>query len=246
MVICNEVFLKMTFNLIGIGLNAKSLTLESLEAIKKSKKIYLDNYTIDFPYDTKKLEKVVSKKIEKLSREKIESEEILKIAKKENVSLLIYGDSLSATTHIHLISICKKNKIPYKIFHSSSILTAVAETGLEIYKFGKTTSLPTWKDNWKPDSFIEIIKKNLSIKAHTLLLVDIGLELKKTKKQLQESLTKNNLALNKIILCSNLGNKNQKIIYNTLENLPEKITKPYCLIIPSELHFLEKEFLEKI
>ena len=48
--------------------------------------------------------------------------------------------------------------------------------------------MPTWKDNWKPDSFLEIVKQNQSIQAHTLLLVDIALDLEKTKSQLKEYL----------------------------------------------------------
>ena len=56
-----------------------------------------------------------------------------------------------------------KKKIPHQVIHNASILTAISETGLQLYKLGKTTSMPTWKDNWKPDSFIEIIKQNKSI-----------------------------------------------------------------------------------
>jgi diphthine synthase len=235
----------MTLNLIGTGLNEKSLTLEALEAIKKSKKVYLENYTVDFPYAKSKLEKVIKKKITELNREKVESESFLSEAKKENISLLVYGDSLSATTHSEIILTCKKNKIPFKIFHNASVMTAIAETGLQLYKFGKTASMPTWKDNWKPDSFIEIVKQNQSINAHTLLLVDIALDLKKAKQQLKESMQNHNLEIEKIVVCSKLGNQ-AKIIYDKIENLPDEITKPYCFIIPGKLHFHEEEFLEKL
>jgi diphthine synthase len=234
----------MTLNLIGTGLNEKSLTLEALEAIKKSKKVYLENYTVDFPYAKSKLEKVIKKKITELNREKVESESFLSEAKKENISLLVYGDSLSATTHSEILT-CKKNKIPFKIFHNASVMTAIAETGLQLYKFGKTASMPTWKDNWKPDSFIEIVKQNQSINAHTLLLVDIALDLKKAKQQLKESMQNHNLEIEKIVVCSKLGNQ-AKIIYDKIENLPDEITKPYCFIIPGKLHFHEEEFLEKL
>ena len=48
--------------LIGLGLNEKGITLEGIDAIKKCKKIYLEGYTVDFPYPITKLEKVIGKK----------------------------------------------------------------------------------------------------------------------------------------------------------------------------------------
>lgn len=228
--------------LIGTGLNENSLSLEALELIKNSDEVYLENYTVNFPYDAKILEEKIGKKIKELSREKVESEELIKNAKEKNVSLLVYGDALSATTHSELILSCKKNKIPFKIIHNASVLTAIAETGLQLYKFGKTASMPTWKENWKPDSFIEILKQNLSIEAHTLILIDISLSIENAKNQLKESLKNHNLDIDKIIVCSELGNKS-KIIYDKLENISDEIKSPYCFIVPAKLHFLEEEFL---
>jgi diphthine synthase len=235
----------MTFNLIGTGLNEKSITLEALELIKKSAKVYLENYTVDFPYEKVKLEKVIDKKIEELPREKVESEDFIKQAKKEDISLLVYGDSLSATTHSELILSCKKNKIPFRIVHNASVLTAIAETGLQLYKFGKTASMPTWKENWKPESFTDLIKQNLSIQAHTLLLVDIALPMEKSKQQLTETFKNQNIQIEKIIVCSNLGNKSE-LIYDKIENISNKVKQPFCFIIPSKLHFLEEEYLKNL
>ena len=235
----------MTFNLIGTGLNEKSLTLEALELIKDSDHVYLENYTVDFPYDKKILEKVIGKKIEELPREKVESEEFIKNAKKQNISLLVYGDSLSATTHSELILTCKKNKVPFNIVHNASIMTAIAETGLQLYKFGKTASMPTWKDNWKPNSFAQLIEQNLSMDSHTLLLVDIALPIEKAKQQLKEALENHKLDIKKVIVCSELG-VNSKIQYDKIEKISNKVKSPFCFIIPGKLHFLEEEFLEKL
>ena len=231
----------MTLNLIGTGMNQNSLTAEALEAIKSSDKIYLENYTVNFPYKIKDL----NLNIQELDRQKVEDESILKEAKDKDISLLVYGDALSATTHIQLILAAKKQNIPYKIFHNASILTTIAETGLSLYKFGKTTSMPNWKEHTnKPKSFADYIKQNQSIKAHTLILTDIGLEIKEAINQLKES-TKN--LPEKIIAIQEAGTENQKIFYNTLgkiQNFP--IQTPFCLIVPSELHFLEEEALSLI
>jgi diphthine synthase len=112
----------MTFFLVGIGLNEKSINLETLEACKKADKIYLENYTVDFPYNKKEIEKIIKKKITEADRELVESESIVEEAKKKNIILLVYGSPLTATTHISLILKCKKQKTKYKIIQNASIL----------------------------------------------------------------------------------------------------------------------------
>jgi len=231
----------MTLNLIGLGLNANSISADALATIKSSDKVYLENYTVNFPYKIKDL----NIKLTELDRSKVEDESIIQEAKSKNISLLVYGDALSATTHIQLILACKKQNIPYEIFHNASILTAISETGLQLYKFGKTASMPNWAEHTnKPTSFANYIKQNQSIKAHTLILTDIGLEIEQAITQLQES-TKD--IPDKIIAISNAGTPNQKIFYDTPANLKnEKVKMPFALIIPTELHFAEEEFLKKI
>lgn len=234
----------MTFYLIGLGLNEKSINLQAIEAIKSCKKVYLENYTVDFPYDKKQIEKTIKKNTIEFNRENVENESFLKDAKKENICLLVYGNPLSATTHISLILACKKNKIKYQIIHAESILTAIAETGLQLYKFGKTASMPKWQKSFEPTSFFDIILQNQEIGAHTLLLTDIGLDTKQALQQLEEICKRRNACFNKVIICSQVG-KNSRIYYDTIEKLKsKKITMPFCIIIPSELHYLEQEALE--
>ena len=125
-------------------------------------------------------------------------------------------------------------------------MIAIAETGLQLYKFGKTASMPNWKEHTnKPTSFMNYIKENESIKAHTIILTDIGLKLENAIDQLEESSKQTKIKLpEKIIVCSNAGTQNQKIFYDTLENIKlQKVSMPFCLIIPSELHFIEEEAL---
>ncbi len=235
----------MVFNLIGLGLNEKSITLEALEAIKNSEEVYIENYTVDFPYSFSELEKNLKIKIQPLNREEVENESVIIKAKNKNISLLVYGDSLSATTHTQLLLACKKENLKFKIYHNASILTAIAETGLQPYKFGKISSMPTWTDTWKPHSFMEYIIQNQSINAHSLLLIDISLPIKKAIEQLKIASKEFNLNLNKIIICKNLGTKNSQIIYESIDKIKE-IKSPFCFIIPSKLQEIEKEYLEKL
>ncbi len=235
------------FYLIGLGMDKESLTAEAIKALEDCDEIYLEGYTVDFPYETKELEELLGKTLSALRREQVEDESILNLAREKNVALLVYGDCLSATTHLQLILKCKKENIGYKVIHNASIMNVVSETGLSLYKFGKTASMPDWKEHTnKPTSFVSYVKENLSVKAHTLILTDIGLNLKNALEQLTESSEKEGLVLpSKIVVFSNAGTSAQEILYDSVEELKKKeIKMPFCLIIPSELHFLEEESLE--
>ena len=232
--------------LIGLGLSERGISKEGLDAIEKCKKIYLENYTVDFPYTEHQLEEMIGKKFKVLNRVQVENLSIIDEAEKLNVALLIYGSPLSATTHITIINECRESGIKYKVVYSASIFDAVAETGLQLYKFGKVSSMPAWQKSFEPDSFMEIVKQNLSIEAHSLILIDIGLEFNKALNQLKIAAKKHEIQLGKIAVCQALGTKNRKIMYRTIEEALEYsgVLKPYCIIIPGKLHFLEKEILE--
>lgn len=236
----------MGFFLIGLGLNESSVSLEAKKILTNCEEVYLESYTIHFPYTTEELEENLLIKLRPLNREDVENESILKEAKTKNIALLVYGDPFSATTHHQLILSCKKQKIPFKVFHNASIMNSIAECGLSLYKFGKTASMPSWTEKYQPSSFINYIHENQSIKAHTLLLVDIGLDFQRALRQLAESSEKENLHLDKVIVCSALGTKKNKILFDSIKKLEniEAIEMPFCFIIPSEMHFIEKEFLE--
>ena len=232
--------------LIGLGLNVDGISKFGLVAAKKCKRIYLENYTVDFPYSRIQLEEVIGKKIIEADRNFVEGLEIIDEAEKCDVALLVYGSPLTATTHIALLLEAKKSRIRTKVIYNASVFDAVAGTGLQIYKFGKIASMPCWKKSFEPDSFMKTVQENMSMKAHSLILVDIGLEFQDALKQLEECANKYNLPLKKIIVCSQLGTQNEKIFYKTPEEFKEyeNIKKPYCIIIPSKLHFVESEFLK--
>jgi len=231
--------------LIGIGLNCNDLSLDALSSIKQCKKLYLENYT-NIGCEKELLEKILKKKLIKADRELIEnnSKLILNEAKKQNIGILVYGDPLSATTHISYLIECKKNNIKIKIIHSSSILTAVSETGLFLYNFGKTTSIPFNNENVKAP--IEVLKNNLKQGLHTLFLLDLDPKNNKFLKinDALEYLLKNNINMN-VVSCSALATDKQEIKYGKINELIKlKFDKfPQCIIIPGKLHFVEEEAL---
>ena len=230
--------------LIGLGLNEDGISKQGLEALKNCKKVYLEGYTVNFPYDISELK--LSKKIIKLERGDVESNRLIKEAKSTKIALLVYGSPLFATTHMSLILDAHEQGVRTRIIYSASVFDAIASTGLQLYKFGKTASMPSWQEDkkYRPESFMEVIKENQSIKAHTLLLIDIGLDFEQALYQLEQS--SKDVKLDKIIVCEQLGTKEEKIYYDKIKELEKlKVKNPFCFIIPSEFHFLEREALEK-
>lgn len=249
-------------SIIGIGLNdEKDITLKGLELVKQSDFVYLESYTSILQCDVSALEKLYGKKIILADRTLVEQkaeETILNNAKTKNVSLLIIGDALSATTHADIIQRANELKIKINIVHNASILTAVAETGLQLYKFGKTTSVPFPEKNFQPETAYEVIRDNLLLGFHTLVLLDLrpsenrfmtvneaikillDIESKRKEKVLSGK--------TKLIGCARLGNEKRTIKYGTAEKLlNEDFGKPpHCLIIPGKMHFAEEEFAEKL
>ncbi len=242
-IIRKEVINGKMLYLIGLGLDLNGISKEALEVCKKAKRIYIENYTVEFPYDASKLAEIIGNDVFPLTRIMVEDEKFVEEAKNKDVVLLVYGDPLTATTHISLILKCKQDNIEYRILHNASIFDAVCETGLQIYKFGKTASIPKWEGKNKPDSFIDVIKDNKKIKAHTLILVDIGLSYGDALRQLIPA-CRNKIKFDKMIVCSKIGTKEAKIYYDSIEELyGREGYPPFCFIIPSELHFLEEKVL---
>jgi diphthine synthase len=233
--------------LIGIGLNnERDITLKGLGLIKKSKKVYLDNYTSRLNCSIEDLERLYKKKIIVADRELIEDrmDLILKEAKKNDVALLIIGAPLAATTHINFILEAKKRKIPFKVVENSSVYSAIGITGLFLYKFGRATTIPF--DNKDVKSCYEVYLKNQKIGLHTLFLLDIKDKMMNVNDGL-EYMIRMGLNKNKLVVaCSKLGADDFEIKVGKAKDLLKYRFKkfPQCFIIPAKLNFMEEEMLK--
>ncbi len=240
----------MVFYMIGIGLNdEKDITVKGLEAVKSCKYIYLENYTSILSCPKEKLEEMYGKEIILADRNLVEkkSDEMLEKAKEENVAFLVVGDIFGATTHTDLLLRAKEKKVKVKFIHNSSILTAVGVVGLELYKYGKTTSIPFNHEN--VETPIKVFNENKKEGLHTLFLLDLDPKDDKfltineaTDFLISKGIDKDEIAIG----CAQIGNLDQEIKTTTLEKLTkEKFTRyPQCLIIPGNLHFVEEEAIE--
>lgn len=241
--------------IIGLGLgDEKDITLKGIEAIKKCNYIYLENYTSMLNCSIKDLEKLYNKKIILAPRNLVEEQdEILDQAKNSDVALLVIGDALSATTHISIMIKAKHQNIKVKIIHNASIFTAVAITGLQLYRFGKTTSIPFPEKSFAPETAYDVLKNNKKNNLHTLFLLDIKTDKLMSCDEAKEILL--NIENNreekvisketKCFCCAALGTDEQEVTYCNLGERSNLTKYPQCLIIPAELHFSEQEFIDE-
>jgi diphthine synthase len=244
--------------LIGLGLwDENDLPLGAIEKIKKCQAVFCELYTNKWAGSLKKIEELVDKKIKILERLEVESDMIIELAKSQKVALLIPGDPMTATTHSELIIAAKKARIKVHVIHASSIYTAVGQTGLQMYKFSRSTTLVFPEQRFKPTSPYEVIAENKKMGLHTLVLLDIKYDIEKymsipeaigilmdIEDENRKGVIKSDTML---VACCQLGSENQIIRYDSAKNLmndKELINKiPAALIFPGKLHFKEEEML---
>jgi len=246
-------------SLVGLGLwNEKDISLRGIKSVKNADSVYVELYTSKWHGDLEKLEKMVGKKVILLKRTDLEekSNEIIEEAKKKRVVLLIPGDPLIATTHVSLLLEAKKKGVETEIIHSSSIYSAIGETGLHIYKFGATVTIPFSEKNKFPKSVYETIKENKSRGLHSLLLLDVISEKNKYMKpnegmktilEVEKKIKKNVFTKNTdVVIFARAGSKNPLIVYGKVKDLLKKFfgNPPFVIIVPGKLHFAEREYLE--
>lgn len=268
----------MTLYFIGLGLyDMLDISLRGLDIIRRAEKIYLERYTAILHTSVEEMEKFFGKKIYLADREMVENkgDNIVEEAKNKEIAFLVVGDPFGATTHIDLFLRARKQKVRIEVVHNASILTAIGVVGLELYKYGKTTSIVFPDEGWMPKTPYEVIKKNKEMGLHTLCLLDIKVS-EPTKEDLLRGINKPqpprfmtvNQAI-KVLLeleekhkegvikkdtimigCARLGGTGEepKIIAGTPEELiKQDFGKPmHSLIIPSEeLHHIEEEMIEQ-
>jgi diphthine synthase len=249
---------------IGLGLyNEKSLSLQGLEIARESDVVFAELYTSYLPeLDLDSLSDLIKKDVTILKRADLEEnskEKILKIASKKNVSLFVPGDPMAATTHVSLRLLAEKMGIKTRVINASSIISAVSgATGLQIYKFGRTITIPFSEPGPIPRSIFMFIKENERIGLHTLALLDVDAEKGKyltiaeaAKKLLssEKKIRHGVIHEEKLTIgLSRVGSSRMRIKAGKITDLfnYEFESPPHSMIFPTKLHFLEAEALQVI
>lgn len=244
-------------NVIGIGLNDEQLTLEALDAIRKSSFVFVEAYTSQYASGTiKKLEKKVKKKIQSLDRSGVEEKlsEVVLLAKKKNVSLLVVGNSLFATTHDGVLNLCREKKTKCVVIPGIGVQDYLGLTGLSPYKFGRVITIVSPKPNFAPESFFDQLMENQKMGLHTLCLLDLDIQknnfmtINQAVELLQSIAKKRSIDASgwKGIALVGLGHPKSQIVFSSLFVLAKKSFKlvPQSLIIPGTMNSIEQNNVE--
>ncbi|MGP3666832.1 MAG: diphthine synthase [Candidatus Bathyarchaeota archaeon] len=246
---------------IGLGLNDENdLTIKGLEKARKAEEVYIELYTNLMPnFSTKNLEKMIGKRVTVLKRRDLEekAEEVLiKKAEKNDIALIVPGDPMIATTHVWIRLEAEKKGVKTEVIHAPSIYSAAPSiTGLQIYKFGKTVTIPFPKENYKPKTPYEVVKENFIRGLHTLVLLDVDAE-KGRWMSIREGLEyllaieeeeKSKIVTSEklVVGLAGLGSEKPVVkadIVSRVLNFDFK-AYPQTIIFPGKLHFIEAEAL---
>ena len=137
--------------IIGIGINGyKGISIDALEILKKCDRVYVERFTSPVSdNDLEGLNTLIKKNsydydlIIPVQRWFVEDgRELIEQSQYRNIALLTYGDPLVATTFTELQVRAIKRSIRVEVIHAASGITSlIGESGLHIYKFGRTVTM---------------------------------------------------------------------------------------------------------
>ncbi|QLG48953.1 diphthine synthase [Natrinema halophilum] len=166
---------------IGLGLyNERSITVEGRDALRAADRAYAEFYTSELIGTTiDDLESYHDTDIEVRDRAGVEQhpDDVLAAAESEDVAFLTAGDTMISTTHVDLRLRAHDRGIETRVIHGVTAQTATSSlTGLQNYRFGKSTTLPfpyAHGADGLPASVTETIDDNRSDGLHTVVYLDI-------------------------------------------------------------------------
>lgn len=230
--------------IVGLGLAEGEITVKGREMLEKSDRAYVEFYTNTETVDIASLETETGTEIERLERSEVEQDMVpVEEAGEEDVAFLVSGDPLTATTHFQLKKEAESRGIDVEVAHAPSIVTSVAETGLDVYKFGRTVTVP---EEGATDSIVDMIEKNDSVGLHTVVLFDIDLGADEAAEKLVEA--DSSLADRECVVVERANSEDQSFSVSRLSRIKDEDLgeTPHCLVIVGETSFKEEEFLEEL
>ena len=243
-----------TVAFIGIGLNdAKGITIQGLEQARQADSVFAELYTNLMPnLNLRELEVLIGKKVAVLNRTQLEDEKgepIVNAANRGSVAFLVPGDPLIATTHISLRLELARKGLRTRIVHAPSIASAVCgATGLQSYKFGKSITIPAGLT--LPQSVLDTAWDNYRRGLHTLLLLDVGVEVggQMSISHAARAISNADPKLGKrlIVGVARIGANDERVKAGRMKSLVDYDfgPAPHSLVLTGKLHFMEVEALK--
>jgi diphthine synthase len=166
---------------VGLGLyDQRDISLKGLEAVRGADLVYAEFYTSRLMgASMQDLEALYGREVQLLRRSDVEADPTwLEEARERSVAVLVGGDPMASTTHIDLRLRALDMGINTRVIHSSSIVSAVSGlTGLQNYRFGRSTTIPfpypARGKRMVPRTPYAVVKENLQRSLHTLLFLDL-------------------------------------------------------------------------
>ena len=254
--------------IIGVGINGyKGISIDALEILKKCDRVYIERFTSPLSdNDLEALNALVRKNsydyniIIPVQRWFIEDgRELIEQSQYKNIALLTYGDPLVATTFTELHVRAVKRSIKVKVIHAASGITSlIGESGLHIYKFGRTVTMMSGFESYI--SVYTTILDNLLGGNHTLILTEYANNNGKLffldptyffERMLQAEEDIKNGAFSQetfVIVASRIGTEQQRIESGKVKSLINKDygMGPHSIIVTASLHFTELDAVKTL
>ena len=246
---------------IGLGLHDEfGISLRGQMEAKSCDYLFAEFYTSVMPgLDLGNLEKIVGKRVQVLSRKEVEEDAetiILPKALAGKVGFIVPGDPMVATTHVDLRLRAHKVGVKTRVVHAASVVTAIAGvTGLQSYKFGRTVTVPAFRQGDFPESVYMGIRNNMASGLHSLVLLEVDVENKRhisiseaLKQFLDFSQRRSERAITLETLAVGVARLEAADMTIKAATVPELMQwnfgePPHALILPGPLHFIEAEAL---
>ncbi len=240
---------------IGLGLFDKTdVSEKGLRHIRAADRVYLECYTSRLMGTTRdELSQFYGRPVTPLFRADVEQhpDGLLAEAEKQDVVFLCAGDPMVSTTHADLRMRAAARGIRTAIVHAASISSAVCGlSGLQNYRFGKSCSLPFPQKNWFPTTPLDVILHNLGERLHTLVYLDIQEERYMTVPEavalLERMAAERKATIPLYIGIARAGSGEPVVRAGPAEKIQSLEFGPplHILIVPAELHDMEREYLE--
>lgn len=241
---------------VGIGLFDKTdISIKGRSCIGQADEVFLECYTSRLMGSSiQELEAFYEKPVRPLYREDVEQhpDEILHLAKTKNVVFLCAGDPMVSTTHADLRIRAAEQGVPTAIVHAASISSAICGlSGLQNYRFGKSCSVPFPQKNWFPTTSLDVISQNLTQRLHTLVYLDIQDERYMTVPEavalLEKMAQMKGVTIPLYVGIARAGSEAPVVLAGSAERMLSAEFGPplHILVIPAELHDMEREYLER-
>jgi len=252
---------------VGLGLyDERSVTVRGRDAIRGADRVFAEFYTSRLAGATvATLEATHGAEVEVRDRAGVERDPapILDAAANGDTVFLTGGDPMVSTTHADLRLRAHEREIDTRVVHGTTAGSAAASlTGLQNYRFGKATTLPFGSSHGAegvPDSVLATIRENRDRDLHTLVYLDIdrnkGHDPDGNPGDSEERYMTGDHAAGLLadagltgvgVVVAQAGSDDPTVRADRLGALTERAfgSPLHLLVIPGELHPLERDALE--